>query len=75
MPEEWQFFLENACGFVFPMSISGSADQLFFSRQIGIDPITGLVLLQMSPKSGSDLGPLRRVKEFLKGSRTGCQYR
>jgi hypothetical protein len=26
-------------------------------------------------KSGSDLGPVSRVKEFLRGSRTGCQYR
>src|SRR5437867_11757952 len=42
MPEEWQFFLENACVSAFPMSISGSADQLFFSRQIGINPITGI---------------------------------
>src|SRR6266446_6308392 len=40
-PEKRQFFLENAGVFAFPMSISGGADQLFFSRQIGIDPITG----------------------------------
>jgi hypothetical protein len=26
-------------------------------------------------KSGSDPGPIDRVKEFLRGSRTGCQYR
>jgi hypothetical protein len=24
---------------------------------------------------GSDLGPIRQFKEFLRGSRTGCQYR
>lgn len=36
-----QFFLENAGVFSFPMSSGESADQLFFSRQIGIDPVTG----------------------------------
>jgi len=40
-PEKRQFFLENAGVFAFPLSIGDSADQLFFSRQIGIDPITG----------------------------------
>jgi len=40
-PEKRQFFLENAGVFYFPMDISDSGDQLFFSRQIGIDPITG----------------------------------
>jgi hypothetical protein len=40
-PEKRQFFLENAGVFAFPMSLSESTDQLFFSRQIGIDPITG----------------------------------
>ncbi len=40
-PEKRQFFLENAGVFAFPMTIGGGADQLFFSRQIGIDPITG----------------------------------
>ena len=40
-PEKRQFFLENANVFNFPMSIGESADQLFFSRQIGIDPVTG----------------------------------
>ena len=39
-PEKRQFFLENANVFSFPMSIE-SGDQLFFSRQIGIDPVTG----------------------------------
>lgn len=38
-PEKRQFFLENAGVFAFP--IGGSEDQLFFSRDIGIDPITG----------------------------------
>ncbi len=38
-PEKRQFFLENAGVFAFP--VGGSDDQLFFSRQIGIDPITG----------------------------------
>jgi len=40
-PEKRQFFLENANVFNFPMSIGESGDQLFFSRQIGIDPTTG----------------------------------
>jgi hypothetical protein len=38
-PEKRQFFLENAGVFNFPLG--GDADSLFFSRQIGIDPITG----------------------------------
>ena len=38
IPEKRQFFLENAGVFSFDM---GDQDQLFFSRQIGIDPITG----------------------------------
>ncbi len=40
-PEKRQFFLENAGVFAFPMAFGSNADQLFFSRQIGIDPITG----------------------------------
>ena len=40
-PEKRQFFLENAGVFAFPMSIATTDDQLFFSRQIGIDPVTG----------------------------------
>jgi hypothetical protein len=40
-PEKRQFFLENAGVFAFPLSIDENADQLFFSRQIGIDPVTG----------------------------------
>lgn len=40
-PEKRQFFLENAGVFAFPLSGGANADQLFFSRQIGIDPITG----------------------------------
>jgi hypothetical protein len=38
IPEKRQFFLENAGIFDFDI---GDQDQLFFSRQIGIDPITG----------------------------------
>jgi hypothetical protein len=38
IPEKRQFFLENAGVFNFDM---GDQDQLFFSRQIGIDAITG----------------------------------
>src|SRR6266702_2798807 len=38
IPEKRQFFLENAGVFKFSL---GDQDQLFFSRQIGIDPITG----------------------------------
>jgi len=38
-PEKRQFFLENAGVFNFPLG--GDVDSLFFSRQIGIDPVTG----------------------------------
>ena len=38
LPEKRSFFLENAGIFKFPL---GEQDQLFFSRQIGIDPVTG----------------------------------
>src|SRR3989442_15823707 len=38
-PEKRQFFLENAGVFHFPLG--GELDSLFFSRQIGIDPVTG----------------------------------
>jgi len=38
-PEKRQFFLENAG--VFDFRLGGNNDLLFFSRQIGIDPITG----------------------------------
>lgn len=38
IPEKRQFFLENAGIFSFAL---GDQDQLFFSRQIGVDPITG----------------------------------
>src|SRR5437899_11399328 len=40
-PEKRQFFLENAGVFAFPISLGSNADQLFFSRQSGIDPVTG----------------------------------
>jgi hypothetical protein len=39
-PEKRQFFLENAGVFDFSLG-GGTPDRLFFSRQIGIDPITG----------------------------------
>jgi len=38
-PEKRQFFLENAG--VFNSPLEGESDLLFFSRQIGIDPVTG----------------------------------
>jgi hypothetical protein len=38
-PEKRQFFLENAG--VFNFSLGDSGDLLFFSRQIGIDPVSG----------------------------------
>jgi hypothetical protein len=38
IPEKRPFFLENAGVFNFDI---GDQDQLFFSRQIGIDPVTG----------------------------------
>ena len=40
IPEKQQFFLENAGIFNFDMG-ADTDDHLFFSRQIGIDPITG----------------------------------
>ncbi len=39
-PEKRQFFLENAGVFNFPLG-RDSGDLLFFSRDIGIDPVTG----------------------------------
>jgi hypothetical protein len=39
-PEKRQFFLENAGIFNFPLG-GDSGDLLFFSRQIGIDPVSG----------------------------------
>jgi hypothetical protein len=39
-PEKRQFFLENAGVFSFPLG-GDSGDLLFFSRQIGIDPVSG----------------------------------
>ena len=39
-PEKRQFFLENAGIFNFPLG-GDSSDLLFFSRQIGIDPVSG----------------------------------
>ena len=38
LPEKRDFFLQNAGVFTFPL---GDHDQLFFSRQIGIDSVTG----------------------------------
>lgn len=38
-PEKRQFFLENAG--IFNFSLSGDTDQLFFSRNVGVDPLTG----------------------------------
>src|SRR5436190_20035097 len=40
IPEKRQFFLENAGIFNFDMG-ADTDDHLFFSRQVGIDPITG----------------------------------
>src|SRR2546426_8056431 len=40
IPEKRQFFLENAGIFNFDIG-ADTDDRLFFSRQIGIDPITG----------------------------------
>jgi hypothetical protein len=49
IPEKRQFFLENAGIFNFDI---GDHDQLFFSRQIGIDPVTGQ---QVSINGGAKL--------------------
>src|SRR5205814_1336540 len=40
-PEKRQFFLENAGVLNFGLGAGGAGDLLFFSRQIGIDPVTG----------------------------------
>lgn len=54
-PETRPFFLENAGIFAFPM---GSQDQLFFSRDIGIDPVTGQeVPVNGGAKLTGDVGP------------------
>ena len=45
-PEKRQFFLENAG--IFNFTMGGSGDLLFFSREIGIDPVTG----QQVPMNG-----------------------
>jgi len=45
-PEKRQFFLENAG--IFNFGLGSSGDLLFFSRQIGIDPVTG----QQVPMNG-----------------------
>ncbi|HET7842081.1 MAG TPA: DUF5916 domain-containing protein, partial [Terriglobia bacterium] len=43
-PEKRQFFLENAGVFDFATGGGDQSDLLFFSRQIGIDPVTGEVV-------------------------------
>lgn len=37
--------------------------------------LDGMGISILAGQIGSDLGPISRVKEFLKGMRTGCQYR
>jgi len=55
-PEKRQFFLENASVFNFPLA--GDTDTLFFSRQIGIDPVTGEeVPINGGAKVTGSLGP------------------
>ncbi len=57
IPEKRPFFLENAGVFNFAL---GRQDQLFFSRQIGIDPVTGN---QVSINGGARLtGRLGRLE-------------
>lgn len=54
-PEKRRFFLENTGTFSFPM---GHQDLLFFSRQIGIDPVTGEVVpIDGGAKVTGTLGP------------------
>jgi Domain of unknown function (DUF5916) len=52
-PEKRQFFLENAGVFNFPLG-GDSGDLLFFSRNIGIDPITGEEVLLMAEVKSPD---------------------
>jgi hypothetical protein len=55
LPEKRQFFLENGGVFQFG---NGDSTQLFFSRQIGIDPVTGQqVPLDVGAKITGSLGP------------------
>ena len=55
-PEKRQFFLENASVFDFP---TGLMDRLFFTRQIGIDPVTGQVVpIDAGAKVAGTLGKL-----------------
>src|SRR6267154_1726781 len=57
IPEKRQFFLENAGIFNFDI---GDQDQLFFSRQIGIDSVTGnQVLINGGAKLTGTLGRLQ----------------
>jgi hypothetical protein len=56
-PEKRQFFLENAGVLNFPLE--GDSDILFFSRQIGIDPVTGeQVPINAGAKVTGSLGQL-----------------
>src|SRR3989454_505602 len=78
-PEKRQFFLENAGVFAFPLGLGSNADQLFFSRQIGIDPITGQqVPINVGAKvtgslDGFELGALD-VDTRSSGPNSGANY-
>jgi hypothetical protein len=55
LPEKRPFFLENAGIFDFS---TGGIDRMFFSRQIGIDPVTGQVVpINFGAKLTGSLGP------------------
>jgi Domain of unknown function (DUF5916)/Carbohydrate family 9 binding domain-like len=55
LPEKRPFFLENAGIFDFS---TGGIDRMFFSRQIGIDPVTGEVVpINFGAKLTGSLGP------------------
>jgi hypothetical protein len=58
-PEKRQFFLENAGVFNFPLG-GDSGDLLFFSRQVGIDPVTGQ---EVPINAGGKVTGARRMRE------------
>jgi len=76
IPEKRPFFLENAGIFNFS---TGGIDQLFFSRQIGIDPVTGeIVPVNFGAKLTGSLGRtqlgLMDVETRASGPNPGANY-
>ena len=55
-----------------PVAVAAGLGQMGIHRNVIHPEFGNFAILS---KSGSDLGPVRRVKKLLRGSRTGCQYR